>query len=651
MTRDIEQLAADTIRVLAMDAVQRANSGHPGMPMGMADIAVTLWSKFLTVDPGHPEWPDRDRFVLSNGHGSMLLYSLLHLSGFPLTMEDIVNFRQFGYPTPGHPEREPELGIEMTTGPLGQGFATGVGMAIAESHLRDKFGSDLVDHRVYGSVSDGDLMEGVAAEAASMAGHLELGRLIYLYDDNGITLVGPTEWSFSEDVPARFAALGWHTSTVDGHDREAVAEAIREAIDEDARPSLISCKTHIGYGSPAKQDTAGAHGSPLGDHEIAIVKQAMGWELDPFEVPGGVRDFFDSAMQRGRDARAAWQVRLEDALSDPSAAEAWQAHFDPRPVRLSVPQYDAGTSVATRKTSGVVVQEVAALRPDFVGGSADLASSTNTLIADSDDFSAKNRGGRNLRFGVREHAMAAAANGITLHGGTRGYGATFLTFSDYMRASVRLGALMGAPTIWVWTHDSIFLGEDGPTHQSIEHVAALRAIPNLWVMRPAGPAEVAGAWETAINRTEGPTALVLTRQGLPIPPSSERVPVESGGYVVREGADAVLVATGSEVWVALAVAEILEADGIALRVVSMPCMEAFLAQDHDYRTEVLGSGIPVASLEAATTFGWQAITGRAGLNIGVDRFGASAPWQVLAEEFGLTPAAVAARVAGWLSAR
>jgi transketolase len=649
LTRDVEQLAADTIRVLAMDAVQRANSGHPGMPMGMADIAVTLWSKFLTVDPDDPGWLDRDRFVLSNGHGSMLLYALQHLSGYPLSMDDIMNFRQWGSPTPGHPERDLELGIEMTTGPLGQGFATGVGMAIAEEHLRDKFGASLVDHRVYGFVSDGDLMEGLAAEAASMAGHLGLGRLIYLYDDNGITLVGPAGWTFTEDVQGRFDALGWHTRTVDGHDRGAVAEAISSAIAEEARPSLISCKTHIGYRSPNKQDSADAHGSPLGEDEIRLVKEAIGWTEQQFEVPAGVTEFFTAAMDRGRQARVVWQRRVDSSLEDPELSLAWQAHFDPQPVTLTVPSYEPGSSVATRKISGVVLQEAAALRPDLIGGSADLASSTNTLIAGSEDFSAITRGGRNLRFGVREHAMAAAANGITLHGGTRGYGATFLTFSDYMRGSVRLGALMGAPSIWVWTHDSIFLGEDGPTHQPVEHVAALRAIPNLWVIRPGGPAEVAGAWEIALNRAEGPTALVLTRQGLPVPKSNDPVPVGRGAYIVRDGSDAVIVATGSEVWLALASAENLAGRGVSVRVVSMPCVEAFFAQSDEYRRGVLGAGIPVASVEAGTTFGWAAITGLTGLNIGVDRFGASAPASVLVDRFGFTPEAVSERVAAWLS--
>ena len=648
MTQDIEQLAADTIRVLSMDAVQRANSGHPGMPMGMADIAVVLWARFLTVDPENPLWPDRDRFVLSNGHGSMLLYAMLHLAGFPLGIDDIVNFRQWGSPTAGHPELDPEIGIEMTTGPLGQGFGAAVGMAIAEEHLREKFGPGLVDHNVYGFVSDGDLMEGVAAEAASLGGHLALGKLVYMYDDNSISLTGPTDWSFSEDVPQRFRALGWQTLTVDGHDRPAVAEAIAAASADEGRPSLISCKTHIGYGSPNKQDTAAAHGSPLGEDEIALIKDEMGWDFPPFTVPDGVPEFFHAAMDKGRSARKSWVERLEAGLSDAATAEAWRQHFEPGEVTLSVPRYETGSSVATRKTSGVVLQELAGLRPDLMGGSADLASSTNTLIAESSDFSVADRKGRNLRFGVREHAMAAAAVGMTLHGGLRGYGATFLTFSDYMRPSVRLGALMGVPSIWVWTHDSIFLGEDGPTHQSVEHVAALRAIPNLWVIRPGNPAEVAGAWEVAVNRVEGPTALVLTRQGLPVPESADPAPVARGGYIVKEGTDAILVATGSELWLALAVAGRLAGE-VSLRVVSMPCVEAFAAQDEGYRDEIVGGGSPVASLEAGVTSGWKAITGRAGLNLGVDRFGASAPAAVVAEKLGFTPEAVSARIEAWLS--
>ena len=650
MTKSIEQLAADTIRVLSMDAVQRANSGHPGMPMGMADLAVVLWSRFLTVDPDDPSWVERDRCVLSNGHGSMLLYSALHLAGFPLTMDDIRNFRQWGSPTAGHPEIEPELGIEMTTGPLGQGFATGVGMALAETHLRAKFGASLINHHTYGFVSDGDLMEGVASETASLAGHLALGKLIYLYDDNDISLVGPTSLAFSEDVPQRFDGYGWHTQTIDGHDQSAISEAIAAAVAEADRPSLISCKTHIGFGSPNKQDSAGAHGSPLGAEEIELTRQALGWDLEPFEVPAEVYDFFNGAMDRGRRARAAWVGRFEaEVANDAAAHAAWVDHFEPGPVAVSVPEYEPGTKVATRQMSGAVIQELAVVRPDLMGGSADLASSNNTLIADSTDFSASDRGGRNIRFGVREFGMGAMVNGMTIHGGLRGYGATFLQFSDYMRGAVRLGALMGTPAVWVWTHDSIFLGEDGPTHQPVEHIAALRAIPNLRVVRPATPAEVAGAWELAMNRTDGPTALILTRQGLPVPADESRVDVARGGYVIRDGDAAVVVATGSEVHTALAAADLLAAEGVSLRVVSMPCVGAFLEQSAAYRVEILGDGLPVASVEAGVTFGWSAITGTDGLNVGVDRFGASAPAGVLAEQYGLTPGAVAERIRLWLT--
>ena len=629
-----ERLAADAIRVLAMDAVQRANSGHPGMPMGMADLATVLFHDFLVADPADPLWPDRDRFVLSNGHGSMLLYAVLHLCGYPMSIDDLRSFRQLHSPTPGHPEIDQRLGIEMTTGPLGQGFATGVGMAAAEAHLRAVHGADLVDHRTFGFVSDGDLMEGVAAEAASLAGHLGLGKLVYLYDDNAITLVGPASWTFTEDVPRRFEAYGWHTITVDGHDHDAIREAIAAAIAEDGRPSLISAKTHIGFGSPNKQDTASAHGSPLGPDEIALVRDALGWSHEPFVVPGEVYDFFAEGARRGAARRDEWNARVaEIADLEPERHRAWVAFLEPDPPALSVPDYEPGTAVATRKVSGAVIQQLAELRPDVVGGSADLASSTNTLIASSTDFSAKEPAGRNFRFGVREHAMGAMVNGMTIHGGLRAFGATFLTFSDYMRGAVRLGALMGAPAIWVWTHDSIFLGEDGPTHQPVEHVAALRAIPGLWVIRPATPAEVTGAWTVAVARTDAPTAIVLTRQDLPVPHvDADPAAVALGAWIARDGDDATLVATGSELWVALEAAEILAGSGTSLRVVSMPCMEAFAAQEVEFRDAVLGPG-PVASVEAAATFGWRSVVGDGGLSIGVDRFGASAPWSVLAEEY------------------
>ncbi|MFV9672367.1 MAG: transketolase [Acidimicrobiia bacterium] len=646
MTNTVEQRATDALRILSIDAIQRANSGHPGMPMGMADIASVLWSRFLVVDPDDPTWIDRDRFVLSNGHGSMLLYSLLHLSGFPLTMDDIKEFRQFGSVTAGHPEHDPGLGIEMTTGPLGQGFATGIGMAMAEAHLRSVLGSDLVDHRIYGFVSDGDLMEGVAAEAASLAGHLGLGKITYLYDDNHITIDGSTDLAFTEDVAARFDSYGWHTIAVDGHDREAIAAAIAEAND-DARPSLVLCRTHIGFGSPNKQDTSSSHGSPLGDDEIALVRAAFGWDLPPFEIPTEVYGFYRDAMQRGGEARQAWTRRCDAA--DPVRKKQLEGFFEAPNLHLGVPHYDAGSAVATRVLSGEVLQEVAGSLPGLMGGSGDLTPSNNSRIETSGDFTAADRTGRNVRFGIREHAMGSIVNGITLHGGLRGYGATFLTFSDYMRPAVRLGALMGTPSIWVWTHDSVFLGEDGPTHQPVEHLAALRSIPGLRVIRPADPTEVTVAWELAINHGDGPTALILGRQGLPVPREViDRDLVARGGYVRRQGDDAVLVATGSEVPLAEQAAEILSERGHSIRVVSMPSVELFLAQDEEYRTTVLGNDLPTATIEAGVTVGWERFSGRTGLRIGIDHFGTSAPASVIAEEWGFTPPAVADRVAAWL---
>lgn len=646
MTATIEQKAADTIRVLSMDAVQKANSGHPGMPMGMADIAVVLWSRYLRVDPTDPTWPDRDRFVLSNGHGSMLLYSLLHLSGFPLTMEDIEQFRQWGSETPGHPEYAPELGIEMTTGPLGQGFGSAVGMAIAEEHLRAIHGPELSDHHTYVFCGDGDLMEGLSSEAASLAGHLGLGRLIVFYDDNSITIDGSTELAFTETVPQRFDAYGWQTITVDGHDREAIAEAIDQALIDGGRPTLISCKTHIGYGAPTKHDTASAHGSPLGQEEITGFKESIGWELPDFTAPDPVYRFFADAMQRGIEARGAWQGRYRSISRDePDRAARWDAFWEPELVRLDAPDSDPGSSVATRSLSQSVIQQLAAKRPDIISGSADLAPSNNTLIDDSTDFSATDRTGRNMRYGIREHAMGALMNGMVIHGGLRPFGGTFLVFSDYMRPSVRLAALMGVPAIYVWTHDSIFLGEDGPTHQPIEHLASLRVMPNLHVIRPADPTETAVAWEHAINRTEGPSALILTRQGLPVPESApDPAAVAAGGYVRMAGDDVVVIATGSEVALAEATAAELATKGVSLRVVSMPCVECFTSQPNAYQKEVLGMDLPVFTLEAGTTDIWRSFTLNGGEAIGIDRFGASAPARRLAGSFGFDAETVARRI-------
>jgi transketolase len=635
-----EQLAVNTLKALAMDAVQKANSGHPGMPMGMADIAVTLWGKFLNVDPDHPKWPDRDRFIVSNGHGSMLLYSLLHLSGFPVSMDELQNFRQWKYHTAGHPEIDHSVGIETTTGPLGQGFGTGVGMALAETHLRARLGEDLVSHRTFGFVSDGDLMEGISSETASLAGHFGLGRLVYLYDDNDISIDGSTNITFSEDVAKRFDAVGWHTQEIDGHDRPAIAKAIEAALDEEGRPSLIVCHTHIAHGAPNKQDTASAHGSPLGEREIELTKKAMGYPTDPpFHVEDAVYEFFTMAMERGRTAHKHWEERF--AAADTTE---WDALHSSAPIRLDGPQFEVGQAIATRSSSGKLFAEIAEKVPGFIGGSADLAGSTMTVIDPDRQFSREDPSARDLPFGVREHGMGTLVNGMAVHGGLRPYGATFFVFSDYMRPAVRLSALMEIPSIWVWTHDSIFLGEDGPTHQPIEHLASMRAMPNLWVIRPADANEVIQAWELALNRTNGPVALILTRQGLPTLPRGN---LERGGYVVRDGSDVTIIATGSEVSAALDAAELLDRDGVSARVVSLPCWELFDQQPADYRREVLGLA-PRVSVEAASVFGWEKIVGRDGLSIGIDHFGASAPAEVLVEQFGFSAEAIAGRVKTFL---
>jgi transketolase len=639
-TTSIRQLAVDTIKALAMDAVQAAESGHPGMPMGMAEIGVTLWGDYLRVDPDDPEWPDRDRFVLSNGHGSMLLYSLLHLCGFPLTLEEIKNFRQWGHHTAGHPEIDHRRGIEMTTGPLGQGFAAGVGMALAESHLRARLGAELVDHRTYGFVSDGDLMEGVSSESASLAGHFGLGRLLYFYDDNDISIDGSTDITFSEEVARRFQAAGWHTLAIDGHDHAAIAQAIDESLTEEERPSLVVCHTHIGHGAPNLQDTAEAHGQPLGREEIKLTKELMDYPLDPeFYVDDRVYEFFSNAMQRGRQARREWRERFDAADTG-----AWEAMHSPTPVSLSGPGFSEGEKMATRASSGKLFAEIAEKVPGFIGGSGDLAGSTKTVIEAGRLFSRLDRTARDIPFGVREHGMGGVVNGMAVHGGLRPYGATFFVFSDYMRPAVRLSALMKIPSIWVWTHDSVFLGEDGPTHQPIEHLASLRAMPDIWVIRPADANEVVQAWEMALNRTDGPVALVLTRQDVPTLPKGS---LERGGYVVQDGTDVTLIGTGSEVWAALGAAELLENEGISARVVSLPSWELFGAQSESYREGVLGSA-PRVSVEAGSTFGWETIVGPGGLSIGIDHFGASAPARILAEKFGFTADAIAGKVRSYL---
>ncbi len=650
MTTELDQLAANTIRALSMDAVQKANSGHPGAPMGMADLAVVLWTQFLTVDPDAPRWDDRDRFVLSNGHASMLLYSLLHLSGFPLSMEELQSFRQWGSHTAGHPEHAPDLGIEMTTGPLGQGFATAVGMAIAEEHLRARFGPDLVDHRTWAFVSDGDLMEGISYEASSLAGHLGLGRLTYVYDDNEISIDGSTDITFTEDVSRRFEAQGWHTLEVDGHDHAAIREAFQAAVAVEDQPSLVIAHTIIAKGAPTKAGTAGSHGAPLGPEEIAGWRAAVGWPDIDFYVPDEARDYFRSAMDRGRKAHEEWEERRQRLFAaDPELGERWQAHYAPRPVKLEDPGFPVGEKLATRAAMGRLFDQIAEKVPGFIGGAADLVESTKTEISFSGGFSQGDRTGRNIHFGIREHAMGAITNGLALHGGLRPYGATFFIFSDYMRPALRLSALMNIPSIWVYTHDSVFLGEDGPTHQPIEQLASLRAMPNMTVIRPADAGEMLEAWEVILNDLDGPAVVLGTRQGLPVlDRSGAGGGVAQGGYVLRDGSDLVLVATGSEVSLALGAAEALAGE-YSVRVVSLPSWELFFAQDEDYQTSVLGDGLPVAAVEAAATFGWERIVGDGGLIIGIDHFGASAPAARIAEEFGFTPDQVAAAIREWLA--
>jgi transketolase len=658
---ELEQRCINTIRTLAMDAVQKANSGHPGLPMGAAAMAFVLWTRFLRHNPQDPAWPDRDRFVLSAGHGSMLLYALLHLCGYDLSLEDIRQFRQWGSRTPGHPEHGHTAGVETTTGPLGQGLATAVGMAVAERWLAARFnrpGHTLVDHRTYVLASDGDLMEGVAAEAASLAGHLRLGKLIVLYDDNRISLDGPTDWAFTEDRCARFAAYGWHVQQVeDGNDTAAVARAIAAATSDEGRPHFIAVRTHIGFGSPHKQDTSAAHGAPLGAEEVRRTKEALGWPADSqFLVPDDVRAFFRQALARGRAAQAEWdsgRARYARAHAGLAAAfDAEQRGERPSGWEDKLPRFaPGGPALATRAASREVLNAVAPVLGALLGGSADLSESTYTMLEGYPAITAEDFSGKNLNFGVREHAMAAICNGMALHGGVIPYAGTFLVFSDYMRPAIRLAALMGVPVTYVFTHDSIALGEDGPTHQPIEHLASLRAIPGLTVLRPADANETAGAWQYALTAGHGPTALVLSRQKLPVLPGIRREGVLRGGYVVSEGAGEpriVLIGTGSELQVALAAADILRRDGVAARVVSLPSWELFAAQEPAYRDSVLPPGVPRLAVEAGATLGWCRFADDV---VGIDRFGASAPGEVNLAKFGFTGENVAARARELLGRR
>ena len=601
----LEVLSINTIRTLAMDAVERAQSGHPGMPMGAAAMAYVLWTGFLRHNPRNPRWPNRDRFVLSAGHGSMLLYALLYLTGYDLPLEDLKNFRQWGSRTAGHPEQGLTPGVEATTGPLGQGFGNGVGMAIAERYLAAYFnrpGHVLVDHFTYAIVSDGDLMEGVASEAASLAGHLKLGKLIYLYDDNRVTIEGDTDLTFTENVSQRFEAYGWHVQEVDGDDLKALTQALAAARSELDRPSLIRAHTHIAHGSPHKQDTAEAHGAPLGKEEVRLTKQALGWPLEPeFHVPQESLNHFREATTRGPAHEAQWQARFQAyASAFPELAQAWNRAIEgelPPGWEQSLPQFPAGQGgLATRQASGKILNSVASRIPNLIGGSADLGPSTETILKDSEDFHLSPHG-RNFHFGVREHAMGAILNGMALHGGIRPYGATFLVFSDYMRPAIRLAAMSQLPVIYVFTHDSIGLGEDGPTHQPIEQLASLRAIHSLTVIRPADAAETAVAWQVALER-KGPVALVLTRQKVPVLDRQQFAPAHlaaKGAYVLAEATSRpmklLLIATGSEVSVSLEARKLLEAKGIGTRVVSMPSWELFREQPASYREEVLPASV------------------------------------------------------------
>jgi transketolase len=652
----LDNLAVDTIRTLSMDAVQKANSGHPGTPMALAPLAYVLYTRVMRHNPRGPDWPDRDRFVLSAGHASMLLYSTLYLSGYDVSLEnDIEQFRQLGSRAAGHPEYHDLPGIEVTTGPLGQGISHSVGLALAERMLAARFnrdGHDVVDHHTFVIASDGDLEEGISGEASSLAGHLQLGRLISFYDQNHISIEGDTALAFSEDVGERYEAYGWHVQDLEEDIAlDRLEQALRDAMAVEDKPSLIIVRTHIAQGSPNKHDTAGAHGSPLGEEEIKLTKEAIGWpSQEPFFVPeDALKHFQGQTVERGAELEAEWNKRFDAyAEAHPELAQEFKRLVSgdlPPGWDDDVPRFHAsGSMTATRKSSQTVIQWAAAQVPELVGGSADLAPSTLTLIDNADSVEPGDYGGRNLHFGIREHAMGAIVNGLNLHY-LRAFGATFFTFSDYMRGSIRLAALMKLGSIFVYTHDSIGLGEDGPTHQPIEHLAGLRAMPTLSVVRPAGANETALAWRYAIATKDSPTALVLSRQGVPTwnPSAIPADAIERGAYTLRFSfkepePDLILISTGTEVHICTAAADILESEGIATRVVSMPCMEHFADQDQAYRDEVLPPSCRArVSVEAAATFGWHRWVGELGEAIGMETFGASGPAGALYKHFGFTP--------------
>lgn len=649
----LDELCVNTIRTLSIDAVQAAESGHPGMPMGMADAAYVLWTKFLKHDPSNPDWYNRDRFVLSAGHGSMLLYSLLHLTGYDLPLQELKDFRQLGSKTPGHPEYGHTPGVEMTTGPLGQGFATGVGMAMAERHMAAKYneeGFPITDHYTYGIVSDGDLMEGISQEAASLAGHLKLGKMIYLYDDNNISIDGSTELAFTENVTKRFEANGWHVIEVAGHDRDAVEKAIRDAQQETGKPSLIRCHTHIGFGSPNKQDSAASHGAPLGEEEVRKTKENLGWDPDAkFHIPDEVLDHFRTAREEGKIASDKWDILFNEYKEEKSEkAEAFEAAVARRLAENFdefLPQFETDSKgMATRASSGKVIQALAKNIPHLIGGSADLTGSNKTWMDGEGVFDPSDYSGKNIHFGVREHAMGAALNGMALHDGVIPFGGTFLIFSDYCRPAIRIAALSGIPSIFVFTHDSVGLGEDGPTHQPIEQLASLRAMPNALMLRPADANEVAWSWKAALDHTGGPSLLALTRQNVPTFDRTEANDASNtlkGAYILsdseKEQPDVILMGSGSEVQYAMGAKNKLAEQDIDARVVSMPSWELFRQQDESYKQQVLPREVTArVSIEAAATFGWQEWVGHEGVAIGVDHFGASAPYEELYEKFGLT---------------
>ena len=650
---DLENRAINTIRFLAVDAVQKANSGHPGLPMGAAAMAYTLWTRHLRFNPRNPHWPGRDRFILSGGHGSALLYALLYLTGYDLSLEQMKNFRQWGSQTPGHPEYGLTPGVEVTTGPLGQGFANGVGMAIAQAHMAGEFnrpGFEVINHYIYGIVTDGDLMEGISSEAASLAGHLSLGKIIYLYDDNHISIDGSTDLAFTEDRAARFAAYGWHVQKLpDGNDTAAVYRAISRA-QKDPRPSLILCRTHIGFGLPTRQDTAKAHGEPPGEEELNGAKKNLGWPLEPkFYVPEDVLSLFRKAIKRGERAERLWHQQLKAYLAEypqlDTELERRMMGELPENWQAELPCFPADAKgMATRAASGKVINALAPCLPELIGGSADLTPSNDTWIKDSLDFQEATPQGRYFHFGVREHGMGAITNGMSVYGGVIPYAGTFLIFSDYMRPAVRLSALSKYPSIWIYTHDSIGLGEDGPTHQPVEHLAALRAIPNLVVIRPADANEVTEAWKIAITRRNGPTALIFTRQAVPVLDRTIYAPADGlqrGAYVLADMGNAkpelILMASGSEVSLITEAGGRLASEGFKVRLVSFPSWELFLSQDVSYRNQVLPPDIKLRlSVEAGVSQGWEKWVGDKGACISVERFGASAPYKTIFEHYGLT---------------